>query len=235
MNRLLVLSANDFRMVFRDPLLRIFLLMPLLVFAIIKWLLPLIVDAFPAIQPYDYVILMWACMQAATMFGFINGFVFLEEKDENVFSALRVVPVSASMLIAFRMALGVAISMLISWLILQFGGILSVMDWQIWLIALQYGMLAPLLALLLAVFARNKLEGLAQFKIYNLIVNLPILIYFLDYQGLHALAIIPTYWSFRCVEAIAKGGNFLLYYSLGLAFYWLWLVVLIKIFERKVF
>lgn len=235
MNRILILSANDFRMVFRDPLLRIFLFMPLLIFAVVKWVLPMVFSLFPVIQAYDYVIMMWACMQASTMFGFISGFIFLEEKDENVFSALRVTPVTASMLITFRMILGVAISVLINWLLLEFGGILNAHQWQVVLVSFQYGVLAPILALLLAVFAKNKVEGLAQFKIYNLVINLPILIYFLDFKSLHSLAFIPTYWSFRCIEAMAVGGNFTIFFLIGLCLYFLYLAVLIRIFERRIF
>lgn len=235
MNRILILSANDFRMVFRDPLLRVFLFMPLLIFAVVKWILPIVFSLFLVVQAYDYVIMMWACMQTSTMFGFISGFIFLEEKDENVFSALRVTPVTASILISFRMLLGITISVLINWLILEFGGIISANEWQKILVAFQYGLLAPLLALLLAVFANNKVEGLAQFKIYNLVVNLPILIYFLDFKGLHALAIIPTYWSFRCIETMEEGGNFIILFLIGSCLYFLYLAVLVKIFERKVF
>lgn len=235
MSRLLILSANDFRMVFRDPLLRVFLFLPLLIFAIVKWVLPVVFSLFPIVQSYDYVIMMWACMQSSTMFGFISGFIFLEEKDENVFSALRVTPVTASMLISFRMLLGVTISVLINWLILDFGDIISASEWQKVLIAFQYSLLAPLLSLLLAVFAQNKVEGLAQFKIYNLIVNLPILIYFLDFSGLHALAMIPTYWSFRCIETMEAGSNFIVFFLIGTCLYFLYLAILVKIFERKVF
>lgn len=235
MNRLLILSANDFRMVFRDSLLRIFLFMPLSIFAVVKWGLPILISVFPIVQEYDEVILMLACMQTSTMFGFINGFVFLEEKDENVFSALRVMPVSAATLIAFRMAVGIMISVLINWLVLAFGDVIKIEIIPMLLIAFQYSLLAPLLSLLLAVFARNKVEGLAQFKVFNLVLNLPILIYFLPAGWLHGLAIIPTYWSFRSMESVLAGGNFMLYYSVGVCFYLLLLLLLVRIFERKVF
>ena len=101
-------------MVFRDPMLRLFLLMPLLVLAVVVWLVPLLFAAYPAARDYDYVILMLAGMQTSTMFGFINGFVFLEEKDEQVFSALRVMPVSAGMLVGVRMLLGFAVACLVN-------------------------------------------------------------------------------------------------------------------------
>ena len=235
MNRILILSANDFRMVFRDPMLRIFLFMPLLVLAVVVWAIPLLFAAFPAAQAYNHVVLMLACMQTATMFGFISGFVFLEEKDEHVFAALRVMPVSAGTLVGVRMLLGFTIAALTTVVLLRLAPWVTMSWLQIILMALQYALLAPLLALLVVNFAKNKVEGLAQFKLYNFVLNLPVLIYFLPYRLLHALAVIPTYWTFRSVESLHGGGNFLLFYGIGIVVYGLVLVGLIRFFEKKVF
>ncbi len=235
MNQLLTLSANDFRMVFRDPMLRLFLFLPLLVLALVVWFVPVLFAAYPVVRQYDYVILMLACMQTSTMFGFINGFVFLEEKDENVFAALRVMPVSAGMLVGMRMLLGFAIACLMNVVLLRLTPWVT-MGWgQTILLAAQYATLAPLLALLVATFAQNKVEGLAQFKLYNFMLNLPVLIYFLPYKLLHALAVVPTYWTFRSVEALHNDGNFLFFYGLGTLVYGALLFGLVRLFERRIF
>ncbi len=235
MSQIFTLSVNDFRMVFRDPMLRIFLFMPLLVLAVVVWLVPVLFAAYPAARAYDYVILMLAGMQTSTMFGFINGFVFLEEKDEQVFSALRVLPVSAGMLVGVRMLLGFAVAFLVNGVLLRLTPWVE-MGWgQTLLLAVQYALLAPLLALLVATFAQNKVEGLAQFKLYNFALNLPALIYFLPHKLLHALAVIPTYWTFRSVEALHTGGDFWLFYGIGTLVYGGVLVGLVRLFEKRVF
>lgn len=235
MSRILTLSANDLRMVFRDPMLRIFLFLPLLVLALVIWFVPVLFAAYPVVRQYDYVILMLACMQTSTMFGFINGFVFLEEKDENVFAALRVLPVSAGMLVSVRMLLGFTIACLINIVLLRLTPWVTMSWGQTMLLAGQYALIAPLLALLVATFAQNKVEGLAQFKLYNFMLNLPVLIYFLPYKLLHLLAVVPTYWTFRSVEALHAGGDFLFYYGIGTLVYGLLLFGLLRRFERRVF
>ena len=235
MNRILTLSANDFRMVFRDPMLRIFLFLPLLILAMVVWIIPAIFVAYPFLQDYDYIILMWACMQASTMFGFINGFVFLEEKDEQVFAALRVMPINAGTLIGVRMLVGTTIAFVTNVLLLSFAPWIALNAAQLLLIAFQYALLAPLLALLVATFAQNKVEGLAQFKIYNFIVNVPILMYFLPTKALHALAVVPTYWTFRSMEAVHQGQSFFLFFGVGMLWYAVVLGILVRIFERRVF
>ena len=235
MSQIFTLSVNDFRMVFRDPMLRIFLFMPLLVLAVVIWVVPVLFAAYPAARDYDYVILMLAGMQTSTMFSFINGFVFLEEKDEQVLAALRVLPVSAGMLVGVRMLLGFAVACLVNGVLFRLTPWVA-MGWgQTVLMATQYALLAPLLALLVATFAQNKVEGLAQFKLYNFALNLPALIYFLPYKLLHALAVIPTYWTFRSVEALHDGGDLWFFYGIGTLVCGGVLVGLLHVFEQRVF
>ena len=235
MNRIVTLSANDFRMVFRDPMLRIFLFLPLLILGVVVWVIPAVFSAYPVIQAYDYVILMWACMQASTMFGFISGFVFLEEKDENVFAALRVMPITAGTLVSVRMVVGVVIAFITNVAILSLTQWVALSMAQLLLVAFQYALLAPLLALLVATFAQNKVEGLAQFKIYNFLANVPILIYFLPLKALHATAVVPTYWTFRSIEAAQQGQNFFFFYGVGTLWYVVVLGILVRVFEKRVF
>ena len=235
MNRLLTLSLNDFRVVFRDPMLRIFLFLPLLVITLVVWGVPFLFSVYPTAKDYDYVILMWAGLQTATMFGFICGFVFLEEKDEQVFIALRVMPITAGTLIGVRLLLGVSITLIVNILLFSLTQWVS-MSWvQIIVTAFQLALLAPLLTLALVTFAQNKVEGLAQFKVYNLLAILPTLIYFLPYSVLHGLAIIPTYWTFRSIEAMDNGGPYLVYTGIGFVEYLIVLIGLGWFFEKRVF
>ena len=235
MNQLLTLSLNDFRVVFRDPMLRIFLFLPLLVIALVVWGVPFLFSVYPTAKDYDYVILMWAGLQTATMFGFISGFVFLEEKDAQVFTALRVMPITAGILIGVRLLLGVSITLVVNTLLFSLTQWVS-MSWvQIIVTAFQLALLAPLLTLALVTFAQNKVEGLAQFKVYNLLAILPTLIYFLPYSVLHGLAIIPTYWTFRSIEAMDNGGPYLVYTGIGFVEYLIVLIGLGWFFEKRVF
>ena len=52
---------------------------------------------------------------------------------------------------------------------------------------------------------------------------------------LHALAMIPTYWTFRSVEALHADGNFWFFYGIGMLVYGGVLVGLVWLFEKRVF
>ena len=93
MQRLILLSITDFKLIFRDPSLRIFLAMPLLIFAIVLLAVPELVEAFAGFEEYIPLILMGATMQTSTMFGFIYSFVLIDEKDIGVAKVYGVLPV----------------------------------------------------------------------------------------------------------------------------------------------
>jgi hypothetical protein len=232
MKLLFILSQQDLRTTFRDPIFKGLLFFPLLAFVFIRWLLPVIIERFPILLPYHTVILMWACMQSATMFGFIYGFLFLDEKEENLFQVLRIVPISTFQLLSSRLLVGFVVSSFTNFLLLHTGGIGHFKGWQEVFLALQFSLLAPLIALLLGTFSRNKVEGLAQMKIVNICLNLPALIYFLPSPWLHFTAIFPSYWSFRSLEAADSGGNFLLFLTLGTVYYLIILYTLNRRFSK---
>lgn len=233
MRTILTISRADFKLAFRDPIFKILYFFPFLAFIIIKWVLPAITSSYPEVEPYHPVILMWACMQSATMFGFIYGFLFLEEKEENVDQALRIAPVSTFALVSSRLAMGIMITLIVNYCLLHYGGIVNLDFWQEVLIAFQFSLLAPLMVLLLNVLAGNKIEGMAQMKVLNIILNLPALIYFLPFKAIHLTAIIPTYWSFRSIEAAIDGQDFGIFYLIGLIFYISALILLLKFYQRK--
>lgn len=233
MKTLFVLSKQDFLSTFRDPIFRLLLIMPVAAFAVLRWVWPVVAANFPIAEPYGPLILMFSCMQAATMLGFIYGFLFLEEKEENVFQVFRIIPYSTLTLITARLALGLIVSTMINFLLLHWGGITALPLWQEISISILFSLMAPWMALLVGAFSANKIQGLAQMKIINLILNLPALIYLLPYKALHATAIIPTYWAFRSLEAGIEGKNFVLFLTIGFAYFVGTIILLSIFFQRK--
>lgn len=227
MKNFYVLSRSDFHSTFRDPVFKGLLAFPFIAFALVRFLLPIMIREFPHIRPFKEVILMWACLQSATMFGFIYGFLFLEEKEENLWQVLRVLPISSFKLVLSRLALGLFISSLVNFAIIRFGNIVHLNVLKEILLAIHFSLAAPLIALSIASLAKNRIEGLAQMKIINLLLILPALIYFFPYGFLHFFALVPTYWSFRSMEMAAGGqANFIAFYLSGLIVYSLFIYVL---------
>lgn len=204
MRTLLTLSYSDLCSTFREPIFRLLIFFPFFSFAIIRWGYPAILNLYPPIEPYSQVILMWACLQSATLFGFIYGFIFLEEKEENIWQAIQVLPISGFNLVTSRLLVGILISTLVNFTLIHWGGIEHFEIWKEIIVALHFSFTAPLIALYIGAFARNKIEGLAQIKVINILVLIPAVIYFIPYKITFVSAIIPTFWSFRSLE-LANG------------------------------
>lgn len=229
---LLHLVRNDFRLAYRDPIMRLILAMPLMILLLIWFVAPLLLLRFPIISHYQHVLLMWACLQTPVMFGFINGFLFLEEKEHGVHQALQVLPVSAGDLLLNRNLLGMVSSFLLNLLLLLSSGLIVADLLPALLLALQYSLLGPTLSLLLLTFAQNKVQGMAQFKVYNLLAILPALVYFLPQWWAHLLAFIPTYWSFRSIGMLPQEG-WLMPLTIGFGVYALLLSCLLVMLQKR--
>lgn len=219
MKKLLILSKSDFKNTFRDPLFKILLFFPFISFGIVRFLLPVLISYYPILEDYSLIILMWACMQTATMFGMIYGFLFLEEKEDSLWQVILVLPISSGQLVFSRLLLGFIISVFVNFLLIHYGNILSIDFWKEIILAIHFSLIAPLIALLVGTFAKNRIEGLAQMKIINLLLILPALIYFIPGDFIHMTAVIPNYWSNRSMEVVDNTPKFLLFLSTGFFLY----------------
>ena len=102
------------------------------------------------------------------------------------------------------------------------------------LLAFQYSLLGPVLNLLLLAFAQNKVQGMAQFKIYNLLAILPVLVFFLSFWWVRVLYLIPTYWSYQSIALLAEG-NWILPLLIGYLVYALVIAGLLVLLRKKNF
>ena len=232
MRTLLTLSYSDLCSTFREPLFRFLIFFPFFSFALIRWGYPAILQLYPPIAPFSQVILMWACLQSATMFGFIYGFIFLEEKEENIWQAIQVLPVSGFKLVSSRLLVGILISTLVNFTLMHWGGILRFEIWKEIVLAIHFSLAAPLIALYIGAFAKNKIEGLAQIKVINVLVLIPAVIYFIPNKITFVSAIIPTFWSFRGLElAQTPFPHFGIYLLVGTIWY---AVIFYLLFRRLI-
>ena len=119
MNQLIKTSISDFKLIFRDPSLRVFLVMPFLALAVVNLLLPYLIANYEGVETYVPYVLMAAALQMSTMFSFIYSMVLIEEKDTEVAKVYGVLPVSKSGFIAFRLMIPFLLSTIFTITILE--------------------------------------------------------------------------------------------------------------------
>ena len=195
MNKLITLTLNDLRNIMRDNFLRYFLLIiPFLFIFIVDWLIPFAINLFPVISGFADIITSSFMLELPLMIAFVISFMMLDEKDERVFTALRVVPVTLFQFLFYRLSLAVFFSFVFEFLMLYFNNLFEVSFVNILLSSLLYALITPIFVLLEVTFASNKVTGFTLFKGLNFIFIIPAAGFFIHSNWQYLLGIIPSYW-----------------------------------------
>lgn len=180
----------------------------------------------------------------AMMGGYLFGFSFIENKDEKTFNSIAVTPASIKGYILFKSIYGTALSF-VGNLIILFGlmliakdkltvfdgiGAVSLFDrlkaYHIVVIAFTNSLLTPALAMVIASFAKNKVEAFVLVKAGGIIIFLPILMMlkFFDGATQYILAPLPHFFAAKAAYNLVSGNtnaanlNFWLYNLIGAAY-----------------
>lgn len=232
------LAAADGRLVWRDPLLAWVLLMPLGMALLLRILVPMATEALLAsggfdLAPYYPLIMGGYLMTAPGIVGMVIGFLLLDERDARTLMALRVTPLPIRHYLAYRITLPLVAGTLTTLAGYPLVGVTPLPLLSLVPIAMAAGLWAPLLALVLATAAPNKVAGFAVMKSLNSINLLPIAAFFLPLPIQFAAGVLPPYWPMRALWSAAAGESFAVYVGTGAVVGVAALVVAVAAFERR--
>jgi fluoroquinolone transport system permease protein len=236
MSRFISLSIHDFRNILRDPELRALLfLVPVLTFLATRYALPFLTEQYPILNDFQMIIRILLSLQVVMTVGFVIASILLDEKDEGVMTALRVLPVGADLFLAYRLIVALLISLLFGWGMLFAAGPAALSMSASWAGAILLALVTPIITLILAGFARDKVEGLSFFKALSFIIVLPGVALLLNSTAQYLFAPIPTFWTFLFLEKAAAGEAAWLEFSVAVLFHSLVIGGCYAWFKRKVF
>ena len=95
------------------------------------------------------------------------------------------------------------------------------------------GLSAPLLALVLATAAPNKVAGFAVVKVMNGVNLLPVVAFFVPRPLQFAAGLLPTYWPMRALWSAAAGEAVLGYLLTGAIVAGIGIVAAARLFDRR--
>lgn len=204
------LAQADSRVLWRDPLLGWVLLLPIALAMLLRLLLPGAQKALFAatgfdLDPYFPLVMGGYLMTAPGIVGMVIGFLLLDERDARTLMAIRITPFSIRRYLAYRTALPLLLgtgSTVVGYPLadirpLPLGTLLA--------LAIVAGLSAPLLALVLAAAAPNKVAGFAVVKVLNGLNLFPVASYFLPVPVQYVAGVLPTYWPMRALWSAASG------------------------------
>jgi hypothetical protein len=147
--------------------------------------------------------------------------------------ALRVSPLSMRHYLAYRV-IGPLLAGTVSTLVgYPLAGLSPLGATALVAIALVAGLAAPLLALVLAISAPNKVAGFAVVKILNGVNLLPIAAFFVPVPLQYAAGVLPTYWPMRALWSAAGNEPYLGFLGVGAVVGAAAVVVAAHLFDRR--
>lgn len=235
MSRYGTLLANDIRKLSRDFILIYSVVATLMLVLLTRWFVPrIVIPEIGPLVPYYPVIVAMLAFYGPIVYGFIAGFMLLDEKDDNVAIALRVLPLPTSEFIGYRMLLATAGSFVFSIIAMVGTGLAPIPVPAILAAAVLIATEGPLLALFLASYAGSKVEGLAILKVASPLFLLPLASFFIAAPWHYVMAVIPMYWPTRIIFLAMEGATWWPHLLVGVVVHVLFLREFVRRFGDQV-
>lgn len=203
------LGPIDVASIRRDAMLRWMFAMPVLFALMFRGLAALTTDwlAGFGIELTAYYPLLAAMLVliAPMLYGVVVGFLLLDQKDDQTLTALRVTPLTAAGYLAYRIAIPMGLSVLMTPVVLALSGFSELGLGMQLLAGLAAAPLAPAFALFMAAFARNKVQGFALMKAAGIINWPPLIAWFVESDWQLAFGLCPTYWPVKFYWSLEAG------------------------------
>jgi len=229
MNRFIALYRSDLKNIKNDPIL----IYSILILPIIMVIFRLFREQIPSEQLYAVAVLFVMAL-GPVIFGMLPAFILLDEKDEKTLDAIRVLPISPSTFLSYRMINWVGLVFIYSLaapVIMDFSGIPTN---ALVLCALLLTLETPIIALIIMTYADNKVEGIVATKIVNAVFLAPFLAYIASPKWTNLLVPIPSYWAIKGFMEATLGNEFMGFIMIGAVYYTGILFVLMWLFKREV-
>jgi fluoroquinolone transport system permease protein len=205
------LGPIDLMNVRRDPLLRWIIAAPILIALMARFFLPVLIARLEETLRIDlngfYPVIAGSALliTAPVMCGMVIGFLLLDERDDGTLLALRVTPLPPGSYLAWRLALPMLASIALTLITFPLAGLEKPGPLRLLVSALTASPIAPLMALSLAIFAQNKVQGFALVKVFSVFQMVPLIAYFVRTAWQPAFGIIPTYWPAKALWTFQQG------------------------------
>ncbi len=219
------LAVNDLRNIIRDRFfLFAFFAYPVMLILFSRILVhiiePRIGGIFQLASEFSLV-LMFLVVIIPFIYSFIAAFIILDERDEHLLTVLRIMPISRTSFLAFRMFFMLVFSFIVLLIFPPLSGLVNMAEFSYLAYiptALLFALFTPVASLLVASFATNKVQAFAIFKIGGTVFIIPIFAFFLNLGNLKWIfSPIPTFWSLLSLDAVLKNGS-IDFFSLAIGF-----------------
>lgn len=212
---LVTFGRNDIRGTYRDPLLVMIVVAPIIWTTGVAVLTPRFTGMlaaryhFDLVPYYPLVLTAFLLLTSITIVGGQAAFLVLDEVDAGTLTALRVTPVPLPVFFAYRAATVMIVTTGYVIATMSCSGIVdSTVVPTLVPIGLLAGMSAVVTLLLILALANNKIQGLAAVRgMGMLIAGLPCLPWFIHSGWNLAFGVLPPYWAAKAFWIASDRGS----------------------------
>ncbi|MBN1280038.1 MAG: hypothetical protein JXA00_00140 [Candidatus Thermoplasmatota archaeon] len=229
------LFINDMRNIIRDRLLLYCaFLIPFIIIIFTRLVIPWISDTVTPLEPMYPIIFLLIIIMIPIMFGFVIGFLIMDERDEHLLTVLRVMPISRNVYLIYRMAFLTIFSFLYTMIFPALTGLVDINLVDYIPHAVLLSLLTPILGLFANILAHNKVQAFAVYKTFGGIFFLPLFAFYINNDLKYILGVIPNFWTFMALDTLVTSGTQdVIALTIGFITHFILLGVLFYIFNKK--
>lgn len=238
MKKIINLTLQDMKNIYREPMLIMSMLAPIIILLLINLFVPWL-NIFLAnkwsIKLDNYYELIISIFLTITPFiiGVLGGLLILDEKEENMIIAYLVSPLGKKGYVIYRLLMPVVMSFIFMLIIMIYVNIYDINILKSIPIVFLASLEAPIISLFMSSFGNNKVEGLTLTKIIGIIILLPILDYVLDNKYTKLAGIFPNFWvSNSFLNSSENAKIYLIYVMVGIIISVIYISLLFKKFSK---
>lgn len=207
------LGPIDVRNVRRDSMTSWMIFIPIIMALLMRWGAPPLTAwlieqyDFNLVEYYPLLLAYFFIGMCPMVFGVVIGFLLLDEKDDRTLTALQVTPLPLNSYLLYRVTIPIILTFVLMFALFPLANLTPFNLRTILLSAIAAAPMAPMLALALASFAQNKVQGFALMKLIGIVLFVPILAYFTTSGWQLAYGIFPTYWPMKVYWLLYEGAT----------------------------
>ncbi|KLO29540.1 hypothetical protein [Mycobacterium haemophilum] len=226
MRALAAFGRNDIRGTYRDPLLIMVVVAPVIWTTGVAVLTPRVTallerrNGFDLVPYYPLILTAFLLLTSIIIVGALAAFLVLDEVDAGTLLALRVTPVPLTTFFAYRAVAVLVVTTVYVVATTSFSGLLRPgLVPALVPIGLLAGLSAVVTLLLIVAMASNKVQGLAVVRALGmLIAGLPCLPWFINSGWNLAFGVLPPYWAAKAFWVACANGIWWPYLAAGLGY-----------------
>ncbi len=223
----------------RDTMMKFLVIYPLIFGLIGRYLLPKIAETSGfSIDAFADVIVVILTLITPQMFGALIGFSILDDRDDKIFSSIKVTPLSINQFLSFRLVMVFVLSFASTIFVMWFSDIGDLPFGNIVAISFLASLSAPMTGLFINALSHNKIEGFAVMKGTGIIIIFPIIaLFFLDMKEF-IFSFAPGFWPAKAISTLIRGEglfnfSYNQYYFIGLAYIILLNILVYRFFKYR--